>query len=249
MKPKRNDLSGAPLLDRLAIASFISALFCSSLAIMWLGICTDIDLRLADAAFNPSRMAFPLRDAWLPDTFNHGILKALFTALGIGVIAVVLADLLRPMPRIDAAMRLRLRIVGLSAGLVPLMTSMLKQASDSHCPWDLARYGGVQPYVRLLDALPLGASAGHCLPAGHASTSLWLVALAVFWLPGNPRMAAAVAAAGLAAGFAMGWMQQLRGAHFLTHTLWSVWIAVLVVLVTTVLMDAATRRYTPHTTS
>lgn len=249
MKSRRDEVLGAPLLDRLAIASFISALFCACLAIMWLGICTDVDLRLADAAFDRSRMEFPLRNAWLPDRFNHGILKALFTVLGIGVIAVVLADFLRPMPRVAAATRLRLRIVSLSAGLVPLMTSLLKQASNSHCPWDLARYGGVQPYVRLFDALPFGASAGHCLPAGHASTSLWLVALAVFWLPGKPRTAAAVAAGGLAVGFAMGWMQQLRGAHFLTHTLWSAWIAVLVVLVTTVLMDAATRRYTPHTTS
>jgi len=26
-------------------------------------------------------------------------------------------------------------------------------------------------------------------------------------------------------GAALGWIQQMRGAHFLTHTLWSMWIA------------------------
>lgn len=249
MRRNRRERQAAPLLRRLDIAFIILILACSGLAIMWLGHYTDIDLLLADAAFDRTRRIFPLRHAWLPDTFNHGILKALFTGLGAGIIVLVLLDLVRPMRRIDASTRLRLRIVGLSAGLVPLVISTLKQASDAHCPWDLARYGGVQPYVRLFDALPFGASAGHCLPAGHASTSLWLVALAVFWLPGNSGKAAGVAAAGLAAGLAMGWMQQLRGAHFLTHTLWSVWIAVLVVLVTTVVMDAAARRYTPQTTS
>lgn len=240
---------GAPLLSLRAVAAIVIALACSGLAVLWLGLYTDIDLLLADAAFDPGRRTFPWRDAWLLDTFNHGILKVLFTAMGGGAIAVVLADLLRPMPKIDAATRLRMRIVGLSAALVPLVTSLLKRVSDSHCPWDLARYGGAQPYVRLFESLPFGGNAGHCFPAGHASTSLWLVALAVFWLPDHPRKAAAVAAAGLAIGFAMGWMQQLRGAHFLTHTLWSMWIAVLVVLVTTVLMNAARRDYTPQTTS
>lgn len=249
MKPKSVKQAKAPLLRGRAIVLVIVALACSGLAILGLGLYTDIDLRLADAVFDPSRQVFPLRDAWLPDTFNHGILKMLFTLMAVGVIAVALADLVRPMQKIDGPTRLRLRIVGLSAALVPLVTSLLKRASNSHCPWDLERYGGMQPYVRLFEALPYGADPGHCLPAGHASTSLWLVAIAVFWLPGNPRRAAAVAAAGLAVGFVMGWGQQLRGAHFLSHTLWSVWIAVLVVLATTVLMGATVRRYTPQTTS
>ena len=102
---------------------------------------------------------------------------------------------------------------------------MLKQASSSHCPWDLARYGGSAPYVRLLDALPAGVGPGHCLPAGHDSSVLWLLAFAVFFLPSRPRMASLVFVLMLALSCAAGWLQQLRGAHFLSHTLWSVWIA------------------------
>lgn len=238
-----------PILSLRAIHLIAVALACSSLAILWLGWHTDIDLGLADAAFDSARKEFPWRDAWLADNFNHRILKSAFTALGGGIIALALADLLRRIRSIDAFTRLRLRIVAMSAALVPLTTSVLKQASNAHCPWDLARYGGMQPYVRLFEALPSGAIAGHCLPGGHASTSLWLIAFAVCWLPRDPRKAAGVAAAGVALGFAMGWVQQLRGAHFLTHTLWSVWVAVLVVSVTTVLVEAAERRYTPHTTS
>ncbi|NML63277.1 phosphatase PAP2 family protein [Massilia sp. RP-1-19] len=248
MKADRGELRGVPLLGARALTIIAVALACSGLGILCLGH-TGIDLWLADAAFDPVRRAFPWRDTWLADQFNHRILKVVFTVAGGGLIAAVLADMLRPSRKIAGPARLRLRIVALSAALVPLVTSTLKQASDAHCPWDLARYGGGQPYVRLFESLPFGADAGHCLPAGHASTSLWLVSLAVFWLPGSQRKAAAVAALGLAIGLAMGWMQQLRGAHFLTHTLWSLWIAVLVVSVTTLLVDAAARRYTPHTTS
>ena len=64
----------------------------------------------------------------------------------------------------------------------------------------------------LLDSVPAGIELGGCFPAGHASSALWLAGLCVWWLPRRPRMAAAVFAAGLAAGFALGWVQQMRGA-------------------------------------
>jgi membrane-associated PAP2 superfamily phosphatase len=36
---------------------------------------------------------------------------------------------------------------------------------------------------------------------------------------------------GLGFGFLLGWVQQMRGAHFLFHTLWSMWISSLIILV------------------
>lgn len=198
--------------------------------IFWLGRCTDIDLMLADALYDPGIHAFPWRHAWLTETFSHVILKELLSAAAVGVILVAMFDTWRPRRARDGLARLRLRVVALSALLVPLVISLLKQASVAHCPWDLARYGGAEPYLRLFDSLPFGVPAGHCLPAGHASSALWLVALCVYWLPLRARMAGRVVAAALAFGGAVGWMQQLRGAHFLTHTLWSTWIACAIVL-------------------
>ncbi|WP_374709539.1 hypothetical protein [Massilia scottii] len=40
----------------------------------------------------------------------------------------------------------------------------------------------------------------------------------------------------LGLGFALGWVQQLRGAHFLTHTLWSMWWTCLIVSILYVLL-------------
>jgi membrane-associated PAP2 superfamily phosphatase len=169
-------------------------------------------------------------------------MKTILTVIAVAIIAVVLWDMWRPLPRWTPLLRLRVRILALSAVAVPVVTSLLKQRSASHCPWDLTMYGGAEPYVRLLEVLPAGAHAGHCLPAGHASSALWLVAIGVFWLPARPRMALAMAAVGLSLGVALGWIQQLRGAHFLTHTLWSIWIACAVVLAVTVLLPRLRRR-------
>lgn len=205
------------------------ALVTSAMLIIWIGNYTNLDLTLADAMFDHASGTFPWRHAWLAEGFNHGILKAILQILGVGAVVLAAWDWARPRPGWDAARRTGVRVLALSAILVPTTISMLKHFSDSHCPWDLQRYGGREPYVRLLEMLPAGVAPGQCLPAGHASSALWLLALAVFWLPHRPRMAAAVGGLMLAFGLAVGWMQQLRGAHFLTHTLWSIWIAVLVV--------------------
>jgi membrane-associated PAP2 superfamily phosphatase len=50
-------------------------------------------------------------------------------------------DLARPFSAAPLT-RMRLRALALAAVAVPLVISLLKRASSSHCPWDLARYGG-----------------------------------------------------------------------------------------------------------
>jgi membrane-associated PAP2 superfamily phosphatase len=208
MLTTRTVLLGAALLCLAALSIFVLARF------------TDIDLVLADALYDRAAGAFPWRDAWLTDTFSHRILKAALTGLAAMCIAAAVGDAIWPQVLGGRSLfRLRLRVIAWSAALVPLVISLLKQNSDAHCPWDLARYGGAQPYVRPFDTLPLHALPGHCLPAGHASSALWLISLAVLWLPGEERKAWRAAGTALALGLAVGWMQQMRGAHFLTHTL------------------------------
>jgi membrane-associated PAP2 superfamily phosphatase len=54
--------------------------------------------------------------------------------------------------------------------------------------------------------------------------------LVLLWLPGKRVMGFAVFCCGLGVGLFLGWVQQMRGAHFLTHTLWSAWIASALIL-------------------
>ncbi|WP_373888518.1 phosphatase PAP2 family protein [Massilia genomosp. 1] len=210
--------------------------------IAWIGMCTDIDLLLADAAFDPQRRIFPWRDAWIADTFSHVVLKRILIALAAAFVVAALWDLVAPR-RWSWLRRYQIRVVALSAVMVPLSISLLKQSSDSHCPWDLTRYGGSEPYVRLMQMLPVGSEPGHCLPAGHASSALWLMSIAVFFLPARPNAAMSVFVTMIGFGFALGWLQQMRGAHFLTHTLWSIWIAVFLVATIATALDR--RRLAP----
>jgi membrane-associated PAP2 superfamily phosphatase len=203
----------------------VAGLLWSALLILYIGNCTDIDIRLADAAFDRLTHSFPMQHAWLAEQFNHVILKAILSAVGACSVVLALWDAARPYRRWSESRRIGMRVLATSAVVVPSVISLLKRTSTSHCPWDLQRYGGTEPYVRLLQMMPDGVSPGHCMPGGHASSALWLVAIAAFWWPHSKRKAIAAGVGALALGGAVGWLQQLRGAHFLTHTLWSAWIA------------------------
>lgn len=205
-------------------------LLLSALVIFWIGNGTDIDLRLADAAFNQATHRFPMQHAWLAERFNHVILKSILSALGAGAVVLALWDAASPR-NWSVSSRMGMRVVAMSAVFVPLVISLLKWSSTSYCPWDLQRYGGTEPYVRLLEWASVGGMAGHCMPAGHASSALWLISLAAFWWPHSRSKGIAVGFSMLMFGLAVGWVQQLRGAHFLTHTLWSAWIACAMVFV------------------
>lgn len=205
-------------------------LLASALFLLWLGT-TRLDVRLAASIYDPVTGGFPLRHAWFAEVLAHQWLKWCMLVLGGGVLALVAWDTWRPRAWIAAGLRVRLRVVAACAITVPLVVSTLKRLSASHCPWDIIDYGGSAPYVHLLDAMPAGVAAGHCFPAGHATSVLWLVSLCTLWLPSQPRRAFGVAILTLLVGGAVGWIQQLRGAHFLSHTLWSMWIACAVTFV------------------
>lgn len=218
------------MLERRATLSLWCALAVAALLTAAMGQYSDIDLVLADAAFDRAAHDFPLRHAWVTEVFNHVWIKAGAVLAALVTACRAAVEMLGRGSVKAALVSQRIRIVGVSAVLVPLVTGLLKHHSASHCPWDLARYGGSNGYLRLLDHVPGNWEFGHCLPAGHASSTLWIVAFSVYWLPGQPRKAAWFASAALGAGFASGFLQQVRGAHFFSHTLWSVWIACAVVL-------------------
>jgi membrane-associated PAP2 superfamily phosphatase len=60
-----------------------------------------------------------------------------------------------------------------------------------------------------------------CFPAGHSSAGFAWVSLYFFALLARPAWRWRGLAVGLVAGGVFGLAQQLRGAHFLSHDLWT----------------------------
>ena len=210
---------------------FAAVLFVIALLLIWLGRATNTDIYLADRMFDFGADEFPHRNEWFYAHFTHHTMKALMVAVALVPVAALLVDAFNGRQMLDGRTRARLMVILATAVLVPIAISVMKATSIHHCPWNLTRYGGFAPYLRIFDSLPAGMSAGHCFPAGHASSALWLASVAVFWLPEQPAKAWAAFAVGLFPGLLLGLAQQARGAHFLSHTLWSAWIAASIIVV------------------
>lgn len=233
-----------PVPSRLALER--SGILLMAVAILLVGMAreTSVDLWLADRMFDATAGRFDWRNHWFAAEFMHRWARIPLVMMGALVVIAALVDGLRSISPLTYGHRLRLRMTAACALLVPLAVSLMKHYSSVHCPWDVDRYGGLAPYVRLFDALPAAVPAGHCFPAGHATSALWLTGLCVWLLPHRPRSAAGAGVFSMALGLGLGWVQQLRGAHFLSHTLASAWVAAAVLWVIFIVVAATHDRGT-----
>ena len=163
---------------------------------------------------------FPLRDQWFFVHVLHegarrlGWLLVLLLALGVWWPFGVLR-------RLDAAARLQ---VAASALLALAVVSIAKNLSSTSCPWDLVEFGGVARYASHWALGVIDGGGGRCFPAGHASAGFCFIGGYFALRHAAPVAARWWLAGAVAAGFGLGAMQQARGAHFMSHTLWTGWL-------------------------
>jgi membrane-associated PAP2 superfamily phosphatase len=105
-----------------------------------------------------------------------------------------------------------------------LAITVLKRLNHTSCPWDLAEFGGVARHVSHWLWGVRDGGAGHCFPAGHASTAFAYLAGWFVLRRSAPRAAGRWLLGALLAGMVLGLAQQMRGAHYMSHTLWTAWI-------------------------
>ena len=163
---------------------------------------------------------FALRDHWLFTTVLHEGARRLSWLLVVGLSLAVWwpVGVLR---QLDRWQRLQL-VVSILLGLALVVA--IKRISSTSCPWDLAEFGGLARYVSHWRFGLVDGGGAHCFPAGHASAGFAFVGGYFVLRDRAPRAARIWLAAALTAGLVLGVSQQMRGAHFMSHTLWTAWL-------------------------
>ena len=108
-----------------------------------------------------------------------------------------------------------------------LVIQLLKHYSPTSCPWDMRAFGGHAqhlPHWRQLLLRWSDGGGGHCFPAGSASSGFAFIAAYPFLRSHAPRLAKQWLLGFGLAGLVLGLAQQMRGAHFMSHTLWTAWL-------------------------
>ena len=188
-----------------------------ALSFLWLEYFTPLDDRLSSLFYDPVLRAFPLENnVWL-EWLNHRLFKYAVTATALWLLASGLRR-----------RETRRWLTGLAMAVGTTTVSVLKATSAHSCPWEIQGYGGSAEHFRTFSLIPANPGPGHCFPGGHASAGFALMALYFYWQYSHPQRARLALWGGMAAGMLSGMGQVVRGAHFLSHNLWSGWVVALV---------------------
>lgn len=193
---------------------------------------TDLDLRFSDPFFDAVHRVWPAKNSWWAETLIHRRGRDLVLITAVSALLCWLMSFgwarLRPWRRMALFLALS---IGISTGLV----AFGKEVTNRHCPWDYQRYGGDVPYARLFDDTPQACSNdGNCFPAGHAAGGFAMLSGYFLFYGRRRRYAVAALLFGMSLGSLFAYGQLARGAHFVSHNLWSAalcWYVALVLYV------------------
>ena len=180
-----------------------------------------IDLHLIQPFMDASGN-FIYRDNWYLVQINHTLFKNMLSAVYLSFLALWFGSF--KLPRLKAKRwqyGYMFWMSMLSLGII----GILKSTSTHACPW------------YMVEQTPMGyiwnfaATHGHCFPGGHASVGFALLTGFFAYRLTQPKLAYLFLVLGLVIGFILGWGQMMRGAHFLSHNLWTGWITFAVNLV------------------
>lgn len=198
-------------MHRLPTTSWIALIGLSLFALMNIA---GVDFIWAHILYQWQGGSWQLQHHWLTEQVLHHCVRSINQM----VILVLIGAYLYRLFRVKNDLKTQaLGVLILSLLACFLCISLLKRLIPMECPWDLQQFGGLKPYIGLFQARPSSMPGTECFPAGHASIGFAWISLYFYYQNVNPfyRITALVAA--LCLGVGLGFVQQLRGAHFVSH--------------------------------
>ena len=189
-------------------------LLCSALILIYfVPVAGPLDQLLSAPWVDAS--GYYLRENWILVHIGHELFKYLVMSIAvIHLLIFVYCTIQKSHPtlrgisgRVVLGMLLCVSVVGL-----------LKSHSIHACPWSMLEVNGSQfDWNKPIHGL------GKCFPGGHASAGFSLFILYFAYRPFYPKFARIGLGLALFMGISMSLVQMLRGAHFLSHNLWTAW--------------------------
>lgn len=181
---------------------------------------------------------FTLRDNWVVAVLLHDWMRRAAFLAGAWLLVGIWwpIGVLRRLSRASRINWLASLVLGVA------LINVLKYSSHTSCPWDLTEFGGAGTYLSHWAAWGhADGGPGRCFPAGHASAAFAFVGGFFALRPVSRPLARGCLVLVATAGLVIGVAQQLRGAHFMSHTLWTAWFCWVVAW----MLDGATRFMAP----
>ena len=197
---------------------------------------TDIDLMIQDHLYDFTHHSWLLDKHAEPyHTLLYTGAKKILIATGVGFLLIYIFFRNHPIIR---PYKKGIVIVLLSSIFVPVVTGGLKKATNMPCPKHEIHYGGEYPRTAVWESYPptlQNKKRIACWPAGHASGGFALMSL--FFLFRRRRYKVLALLVALLIGWSMGIYKMLVGDHFFSHTLITMLIAWLLILMIAMIVE------------
>jgi len=179
---------------------------------------SGLDIRLEQFFYDYQHQLWPYKETWLTQDLLHrggrDVVALVIIGMFLFLLATLFNDRLAPYRR-NAIFLLLSSLTGI--GLV----AVLKASTHIYTPWDLQIFGGLYPNIRLFDSVPNNLPVGHAFPSGHASGGFALLSFYFMARSHQYRHSSLFLYTALGLGLTFGLDQQIRGAHMLSHDLFS----------------------------
>lgn len=207
--------------SRRFIFANLFGLVAAGIVFTWISRSGALDFWVTQRFFDPVTRTFPLEHNHTLFFWGHAVLKKISVVAWLICIGLAFASI-----RVRALQSWRQVLLTfiVMGGLASWLVQSLKGASPHSCPYDLAVYGGSDFWFPLFDTVTTIVHKGQCWPGGHASAGFVLIAGYFALREKAPKWARRVLVFSLVLGTVMSAVQVVRGAHFVSHNLWSLWL-------------------------
>ena len=179
---------------------------------------SGLDLWLESRFYDAATGTWPYKSLFITSVILHTWGRYFIIACALTNLFAIIASFFSTTL---APYRKHLLYIFIAAMTGPLLVSMLKGLTYIHTPWDLQLFGGDALYLRIFDTVHAGATIGHAFPGGHSSGGFAYVCIffALSAMRSPYRFYGLLIPTGIGLVFAA--TQEIRGAHFLSHDLFS----------------------------
>jgi len=215
--PATTPATAAPSFDAAAELRRDLLLLAGAFAVLLAWDAIGLDLPISRLFGDAS--GFRWRDQWFVSDVLHS--GARYAAWALAIVLAI--GIWRPLPFARGLSRgERVAWVVATIGCA-LLIPLLKLASLTSCPWSLAEFGGTATHVSHWAFGVADGGPGRCFPAGHATAAFCFLPGWFILRRSAPLAARRWLVATLLAGAVLTMVQVMRGAHYVSHSLWTGW--------------------------
>ncbi len=203
------------MFTKFYLPQIILLLFTAFILNLYLPVGGDLDHRLIMPYIDPQH-GFYLKNFWWYDRFAHHDLKLWQEMIFLAIIVAIFAKKYNVHILALQDTRPYLMILAYCA-ITTTVIGIIKHYSNHSCPWSIL---DLHTQIQFIPQL----GNGGCFPGGHSGLGYaWCAGFFAFYKI-DKRRAYFYLFAGIILGTGMGLTQMMRGAHFLSHNLWTFWM-------------------------